>query len=122
LRDRALGEALRKPAGAPFDLFPGEGEAGQGIAHGRASLAGGERVCGWTRARFRDIPTLTKLGRHPVGRPPIGKKAMTATERQRRHRERNVAARIAVLERALAVARQQVRLLKARLVEKGKRR
>jgi hypothetical protein len=47
---------------------------------------------------------------------------MTATERQRRHRERNVAARIAVLERALAVARQQVRLLKARLVEKGKRR
>ena len=24
LRDRALGEALRKPAGAPFDLFPGE--------------------------------------------------------------------------------------------------
>jgi hypothetical protein len=26
LRDRVLGEALRKPAGAPFGLLPGVGE------------------------------------------------------------------------------------------------
>jgi hypothetical protein len=47
---------------------------------------------------------------------------MTGAQRQRRHRDRNVSARIAMLERALATARQQVRLLKAYLVEKGKRR
>ena len=118
MRDRALGEALRKPAGAPFGFLPGT----RGIAHGRASLAAGRRVWGWTRTRFRYSCAVTKLMSRAMGRPPIGKKAMTAAERQRRHRERNVRARIAVLERTLATARQQVRLLKAYLVEKGKRR